>query len=142
MSGLRLTIFKGKTMLEFDIAILVGSASAILMLAFISGLAISQTKRLQRKLNSLQTEVGELKRQLATVNKGSVGVGQHLSALEKRLLSGLNKVEQQSLKEMSMLSYGDASRLIEQGVEPDVLVKRCGMSKAEAELMCKLRKSA
>jgi len=129
-------------MLEFDIAILVGSASAILMLAFISGLAISQTKRLQRKLNSLQTEVGELKRQLATVNKGSVGVGQHLSALEKRLLSGLNKVEQQSLKEMSMLSYGDASRLIEQGVEPDVLVKRCGMSRAEAELMCKLRKSA
>jgi|SRR6056300_269942 hypothetical protein len=142
MSGLRLTIFKGKTMLEFDIAILVGSASAILMLAFISGLAISQTKRLQRQLSSVQTEVGDLKRQLATVNKGSVGVGQHLSALEKRLLSGLNKVEQQSLKEMSMLSYGDASRLIEQGVEPDVLVKRCGMSRAEAELMCKLRKSA
>jgi len=129
-------------MLEFDIAILVGSASAILMLAFISGLAISQTKRLQRQLSSVQTEVGELKRQLATVNKGSVGVGQHLSALEKRLLRGLNKVEQQSLKEMSMLSYGDASRLIEQGVEPDVLVKRCGMSRAEAELMCKLRKSA
>lgn len=129
-------------MVEYDIALLAGSASALLMLAFISGLAIVQTKRAQRQVDVLKNELNELKRQVTTVNKGSLGVGQHLSALEKRLLSGLNKVEQQSLKEMSMLSYGDAARLIEQGVAPDVLVKRCGMSRGEAELMCKLRQSA
>jgi hypothetical protein len=129
-------------MLEYDIALLAGSASAFSMLAFISGLAIVQSKRAQRQVDALKSEINELKRQVTTVNKGSLGVGQHLSALEKRLLSGLNKVEQQSLKEMSMLSYGDAARLIEQGVAPDVLVKRCGMSRGEAELMCKLRQSA
>ncbi len=129
-------------MVEYDMAIIAGSASAMLLLAFIAGMAIVQVKRVQRQVDGLKTELAEFKRQLSTVNRGTVGVGQHLSALEKRLLSGLNKVEQQSLKEMSMLSYGDAARLIEQGVEPEVLVKRCGMSRGEAELMCKLRQSA
>jgi hypothetical protein len=129
-------------MVEYDFAILAGSASAMLLLAFIAGLAIAQVKRVQRQVDVLKGELGELKRQLTTVNRGTMGVGQHLSALEKRLLSGLNKVEQQSLKEMSMLSYGDAARLIEQGVDADVLVKRCGMSRGEAELMCKLRQTA
>lgn len=129
-------------MVEYDFAILAGSASAMLLLAFIAGLAIAQVKRVQRQVDGLKGELSELKRQLTTVNRGTMGVGQHLSALEKRLLSGLNKVEQQSLKEISMLSYGDAARLIEQGVDADVLVKRCGMSRGEAELMCKLRQTA
>ncbi|HSG61573.1 MAG TPA: DUF2802 domain-containing protein [Pseudomonadales bacterium] len=129
-------------MVEYDIAIITGSASAVLLLAFIAGLSIAQVKRVQRQVDGLKGELSDLKRQVTTVNRGTLGVGQHLSALEKRLLSGLNKVEQQSLKEMSMLSYGDAARLIEQGVDADVLVKRCGMSRGEAELMCKLRQSA
>lgn len=129
-------------MQEIDLAIIAGMSTALILLAAIAGLAIVQTKRVQRQVEGLKGELAEYKRQLSTVNRGTVGVGQHLSALEKRLLSGLNKVEQQSLKEMNMMSYGDAARLVEQGVEPDVLVKRCGMSRGEAELMCKLRRTA
>lgn len=129
-------------MLEIDVAMWIGSASAILLLAGLAIMALVQTRRLQRQLDAHKLELTEFKRKLLTVNRGTVGVGQHLSALEKRLLSGLNKVEKQSLKEMSMLSYGDAARLVEQGVDPDLLVKRCGMSRGEAELMCKLRRSA
>lgn len=129
-------------MLELDVAILMGSASALILLAGIAVMALLQIKNLQRQLDAHKSELTEFKRKLLTVNRGTVGVGQHLSALEKRLLSGLNKVEKQSLKEMSMLSYGDAAHLVEQGVDPDLLVKRCGMSRGEAELMCKLRRSA
>ena len=129
-------------MLELDVAMWVGSASAMLLLAGIAIMALVRTKHLQRQLDAHKSELTEFKRKLLTVNRGTVGVGQHLSALEKRLLSGLNKVEKQSLKEMSMLRYGDAARLVEQGVDPDLLVKRCGMSRGEAELMCKLRRSA
>ena len=129
-------------MLEIDVAMWIGIASAVILLAGIGIMALVQTKHLQRQLDAHKLELTEFKRKLLTVNRGTVGVGQHLSALEKRLLSGLNKVEKQSLKEMSMLSYGDAARLVEQGVDPDLLVKRCGMSRGEAELMCKLRRSA
>lgn len=129
-------------MLDSDLMVLLAAASGVVAMLVVMGFNMASAKKMQAKFSSLESEIDSLKKELKTVNRGTLGVGQHLSALEKRLLSGLNKVEKQSLKEMSMLSFGDANRLVEQGVDADLLVKRCGMSRAEAELMCKLRQTA
>lgn len=129
-------------MLEVEMMVMLGAASGIATLLFVAGLCVVQLRKTQLRLSHLERELVDYKQQLKTINQGAVGVGRHLSALEKRLLTGLNKVEKQNLKEVNMLSFGDASRLVEQGVDADVLVKRCGMSRAEAELLCKLRQTA
>lgn len=126
-------------MIESDVLILLAITTGFTAIACLSIVFTMQLRKTQLRISSLEGELSQYKQQLKALNKGTVGVGRHLSALEKRLLSGLNKAEKQGIQEMSMLSFGDANRLVEQGVDADVLVKRCGMSRAEAELLCKLR---
>jgi len=127
-------------MIESELMLILASGGGgLIAIVFVCGVFVVQLRKMQGCLSELELEFGQYKQQLKAVNKGTVGVGRHLSALEKRLLNGLNKVEKQNLQEMNMLSFGDANRLVEQGVDADVLVKRCGMSRAEAELLCKLR---
>lgn len=95
----------------------------------------ARVEQLKQELDSMQSD---LRRELAAVNMGSVGVGQRLITVEKRINLILEK-QQDVTASNGYLPYSEAADLMERGAEVKHLIDRCGLSEAEAELMSLMR---
>jgi Protein of unknown function (DUF2802) len=85
-----------------------------------------------------------LEHDLQLTNSGSIGMGKRLVAMEKALQKN---VKQETLEPKAKpqpqpsysapvdVSYNDAARLLDAGVDADEVARRCGLSRAEASLM-------
>lgn len=77
-----------------------------------------------------------LTREVAVSNTGSVGMGQRLLAMEKRL-----QVAPQTAKKIDYYSdedfqpYSQAAQLFKMGLDSEEVARRCGLSRAEASLI-------
>lgn len=98
-----------------------------------------QQLRFDERFTQLQT-------QLNTVSRGAIGVGKRLIEAEQRLASTLqrqstlestleNSLESRGTHTPELVPYSMAERLLEQGATADSLIRQCGLSQAEAELM-------
>ena len=73
-----------------------------------------------------------------------MGVGQHVIAIEKQLnamtqeIKDLGKTDNSARSRVSK-PYSQAIELAEQGADVDDIIKRCRVSRAEAELMSLLQ---
>jgi len=109
----------------------------------------AQQQKFEERLRQLQT-------QLNTVSRGAIGVGKRLIETEQRLAATLARqsslettlettlesaLEQREAPRSpaafidELVPYAAAERMLEQGATTDSLMRQCGLSQAEAELM-------
>lgn len=101
--------------------------------------------RVHRRLNRIQHQQSEAelgqKKQVQVLASGSIGMGRRLVAIEKRLNMAVERQSEIISKEGSV-SYNRAMELLEMGATVDDLVSKCGLIRAEAELISLLKKES
>ena len=77
-----------------------------------------------------------LSKELATFNSGSVGMGQRLVAMEKRLQASPKSTQKiDYYNDEDFQPYSQAAQLFKMGIESEEVARRCGLSRAEASLI-------
>jgi len=80
--------------------------------------------------------IQKLTRELAVSNSGSVGMGQRLLAMEKRLQEEPAKSEKiDYYNDDDFQPYSQAAQLFKMGLDAEEVARRCGLSRAEASLI-------
>jgi len=103
--------------------------------------AFRLSKRLDRmKLQCTDAEVSQRK-QVQVLASGSIGMGRRLVAIEKKLNLAVEK-QSEILSKEGNVSYNRAMELLEMGATIDDLVSKCGLIRAEAELISLLKKES
>ena len=123
-----------------EIGLLVCLAISAIALA----IALFTFKRL--RLQALDTEklIQRLTREVAASSSGSVGMGQRLLAMEKRLqTSGDKKPEKiDYYNDDEFQPYSQAAQMFKMGMDAEEVARRCGLSRAEASLLEMMQKSS
>ena len=119
----------------------------LLVLQFIMIVAlVVGVLRLSKKLTRTRKEFAEAeqaqKKQVQVLASGSIGMGRRLVAIEKRLNMAVERQSELISKEGSSVSYNRAIELLEMGASVDDLVSKCGLIRAEAELISLLKKDS
>lgn len=77
----------------------------------------------------------EIQARLKMVDRCSIGMGETLTRLESRLNQSVSEDQNPEPANVSSLAHEQLNKLVDMGANVDELVDRCGMSKAEAELL-------
>jgi Protein of unknown function (DUF2802) len=86
----------------------------------------SQTEKLFQRLS----------KELALANSGSVGMGQRLLSMEKRLQSAPSSTHKiDYYNDEDFQPYSQAAQLFKLGLDSEEVARRCGLSRAEASLI-------
>lgn len=80
-------------------------------------------------------QLESLHHELSVVNGASVGVGQHVISVERKLATSMEKQQQLDMRHVDYLPYKQALSLVESGADASQLVAQCGLSEAEASLL-------
>lgn len=117
----------------------------LLVLQFVLLIALAVWAfRLSRKIKQMQQLAQETeqaqKKQVQVLASGSIGMGRRLVAIEKRLNIAVERQSEMLNKEGSSVSYNRAIELLEMGATVDDLVSKCGLIRAEAELISLLKR--
>jgi uncharacterized membrane-anchored protein YhcB (DUF1043 family) len=88
--------------------------------------------------------IQKLTRDLAMSNSGSVGMGQRLLAMEKRLQEEPQKPDQKIdyYNDEDFQPYSQAAQLFKLGLDAEEVARRCGLSRAEASLIQMMQSNA
>jgi hypothetical protein len=88
--------------------------------------------------------IQKLTRDLAMSNSGSVGMGQRLLAMEKRLQEQPQKVDKKIdyYNDEDFQPYSQAAQLFKLGLDAEEVARRCGLSRAEASLIQMMQSNA
>ena len=101
--------------------------------------------RLSKRLNQMKQrhEESELnqRKQVQVLASGSIGMGRRLVAIEKKLNLAVEK-KSEILSKEGGVSYNRAMELLEMGATVDDLVSKCGLIRAEAELISLLKQES
>ncbi len=121
----------------------IGLFICLLVSAAALAIALFTFKRL--RIQALDTEklIQRLTREVAASSSGSVGMGQRLLAMEKRLqVSGDKKPEKiDYYNDDEFQPYSQAAQLFKMGMDAEEVARRCGLSRAEASLLEMMQKS-
>ena len=115
------------------VSLLVGVA-VLGVVALVVGLKSLRIARAQQANTELLIQ--KLTRDLALSNSGSVGMGQRLLAMEKRLQEPQKddkKIDYYNDEDFQ--SYSQAAQLFKLGLDAEEVARRCGLSRAEASLI-------
>ncbi len=111
-----------------------------LVALLVAGVALSRVRRQLEDARRLQEDIA---RQLALANSGSVGMGQRLLAMEKRLReSAVEASPAQQDDDDDFKAYAQAAQLFKLGISSEEVAQRCGLSRAEASLMEMMHKAS
>ena len=84
--------------------------------------------------------IQKLTRDLAMSNSGSVGMGQRLLAMEKRLQEPQTSDQKiDYYNDEDFQPYSQAAQLFKLGLDAEEVARRCGLSRAEAALVQMMR---
>jgi len=101
--------------------------------------------RLSKRLKQMKRQCTEVelnqKKQVQVLASGSIGMGRRLVAIEKKLNLTVEKQSEILSKEGSV-SYNRAMELLGMGATIDDLVSKCGLIRAEAELISLLKQES
>ncbi len=121
----------------------IGLFICLLVSAAALAIALFTFKRL--RIQALDTEklIQRLTREVAASSSGSVGMGQRLLAMEKRLqVSGDKKPEKiDYYNDDEFQPYSQAAQMFKMGMDAEEVARRCGLSRAEASLLEMMQKS-
>ncbi len=122
----------------------IGLFICLLVSAAALAIALFTFKRL--RIQALDTEklIQRLTREVAASSSGSVGMGQRLLAMEKRLqVSGDKKPEKiDYYNDDEFQPYSQAAQMFKMGMDAEEVARRCGLSRAEASLLEMMQKSS
>lgn len=122
----------------FEIALI--ASLSISMLALL--LAIISLKATRRQADITEKLLQKLTRDLAASASGSVGMGQRLLAMEKRLQSTQKKPEKIDVyNDDEFQPYSQAAQMFQMGLDAEEVARRCGLSRAEASLLEVMQKA-
>lgn len=99
----------------------------------------------RRQLQQARQLLAQIKRDLALANTGSIGMGQRLLAMEKRLREAPETTASGTpdyADDEEFQSYTQAAQLFKLGFDSEEVARRCGLSRAEASLMEMMQKAA
>lgn len=101
--------------------------------------SMKQVAKLRQKLEESQREtqalVQTLRNETHAMGSGSIGVGQRLREVEKKLNQTMERQIELEQKDPGSLPYTYAIRLVEMGASSRDLVDNCGLPKVEADLI-------
>lgn len=125
------------TTLEWGLIASLSISALALIVALISlGKSRKQAADTEKLLEHLTREV-------AASNSGTVGMGQRLMAMEKRIQAGLQKSEKiDYYQDEEFQPYSQAAQLFKMGLDSEEVARRCGLSRAEASLLEVMQKSS
>lgn len=125
-------------MTYLEIALIVSLAISLLALI----LAIISLKATRRQADSTEKLLQKLARDLAASTSGSVGMGQRLLAMEKRLQTTQKQSEKIDVyNDDEFQPYSQAAQLFQMGLDAEEVARRCGLSRAEASLLEVMQKA-
>lgn len=118
----------------------------LLILQFVMLVGVSVWAfRLSSRLKSLTKRHQEAdynqKKQVQVLASGSIGMGRRLVAIEKKLNIAVER-QSEILSKEGNVSYNRAMELLDMGATVDDLVSKCGLIRAEAELISLLKKES
>ena len=122
-------LFNLLLMLQFVILI------AVVVWAFRLSKSLKQTKR-----QHAEAELNQ-KKQVQVLASGSIGMGRRLVAIEKKLNLAVEK-QSEILSKEGGVSYNRTMELLGMGATIDDLVSKCGLIRAEAELISLLKQES
>lgn len=112
---------------------------SIIALAF----ALISLRRVRQQARETEKLIHKLMRDVAASSSGSVGMGQRLLAMEKRLQSDVKKTEKiDYYNDDEFQPYSQAAQMFKMGMDCDEVARRCGLSRAEASLLEMMQKSS
>jgi hypothetical protein len=125
------------TTLEWGLIASLSISALALVVALISlGKSRKQAANTEKLLQHLTREV-------AASNSGTVGMGQRLMAMEKRIQAGSQKSEKiDYYQDEEFQPYSQAAQLFKMGLDSEEVARRCGLSRAEASLLEVMQKSS
>lgn len=125
------------TNLEWGLAICAGVSLLALVLALLSLRLVRRQARETEKL------LQRLTREVAASSSGSVGMGQRLMAMEKRLQNAAQQKPEKMdyYQDEEFQPYSQAAQLFKMGMDAEEVARRCGLSRAEASLLEVMQKS-
>lgn len=105
-------------------------------------IAYISLKRVQQQAQMTEKLLQKAMRKIAASTSGSVGMGQRLIAMEKRLLNQDKKAEKiDYYNDEEFQPYSQAAQLFKMGIDCDEVARRCGLSRAEASLLEMMQKN-
>ncbi len=125
------------TMVEIGLLASLGISLLALTCALIS------LRRVRQQASETEKLIQKLMRDVAASSSGSVGMGQRLLAMEKRLQSETKKAEKiDYYNDDEFQPYSQAAQMFKMGMDCDEVARRCGLSRAEASLLEMMQKSS
>lgn len=125
-------------MTPIEIALIASLALSLLALL----IAIISLKATRRQAADNEKLLQKLMRDLAASNSGSVGMGQRLLAMEKRLQTTQKQSEKIDIyNDDEFQPYSQAAQMFQMGLDVEEVARRCGLSRAEASLLEVMQKA-
>ncbi len=107
-------------------------------------IAVLSLKHVRRQAEVNEKLIQKLMREVAASSSGSVGMGQRLLAMEKRLQANAAKKPEKIdyYNDEEFQPYSQAAQMFKMGMDCDEVARRCGLSRAEASLLEMMQKSS
>lgn len=107
-------------------------------------IAVLSLKHVRRQAEVHEKLIQKLMREVAASSSGSVGMGQRLLAMEKRLQANAAKKPEKIdyYNDEEFQPYSQAAQMFKMGMDCDEVARRCGLSRAEASLLEMMQKSS
>lgn len=107
-------------------------------------IAVFSLKHVRRQADANEKLIQKLMREVAASSSGSVGMGQRLLAMEKRLQTHAEKKPEKIdyYNDDEFQPYSQAAQMFKLGMDCDEVARRCGLSRAEASLLEMMQKSS
>ena len=110
----------------------------LLLASLFIGLSFNRN-RIISEIQQLTEDNQRIKKDLRVISSGSISVGQRLVILEEYIQQIALKQDKSDSRQKDLSSYSHAAKIIEIGGNIDDVMQSCGLSKAEAELVAKLK---
>jgi len=122
----------------------IGLIASLLVSVVALIVAVKSLKIARAQQDNTEKLIQKLARDLAVSNSGSVGMGQRLLAMEKRLQEEPQKSDQKIdyYNDEDFQPYSQAAQLFKMGLDAEEVARRCGLSRAEASLIQMMQMNA
>jgi Flp pilus assembly protein TadB len=131
-------------MTSFEIALTVSLAVLALVSVVALAVALLSWRHVRRQADANEKLIQKLMREVAAASSGSIGMGQRLLAMEKRLQTSSSKAPEKIdyYNDCEFQPYSQAAQMFKMGMACDEVALRCGLSRAEASLLEMMQKAS
>jgi len=96
---------------------------------------------LRHRVCQLEEKLQQLTGMVDITSDSGIGVGRKVISLERRLLATQQKQQEIESCDLQKVTYDEAVRMISAGADADDLIKACGITQPEADLLKTLHAS-